>query len=277
MNLSIRDLIRKAKSTNESTATRLQKTSLINREDASSRELNDYMNKPLNNVIVSSRILDQHRLNTNINSIYYIPNYINDDLHAQLIEQIESAPDSLWTNVKGRSLICHGGVSDDSAVFPAPPLPRYLHSLTEIIKESIPYFDDQFPQHVLINRYRCGEGIMAHRDGPAYYPCVAILSLSSTATMDFYLKAPTVTDVPAFSILLWPRSLIVFTEDLYQLYHHSISAVENDVITASVINLSQVNSSLNIDEKSVLINQSLKRGTRYSLTVRAAKFHTQTS
>lgn len=34
--------------------------------------------------------------------------------------------------------------------------------------------------HVLINEYRPGEGIMAHQDGPLYTSAVAILSLVGT-------------------------------------------------------------------------------------------------
>lgn len=31
--------------------------------------------------------------------------------------------------------------------------------------------------HVLVNEYQPGQGIMAHQDGPLYTPAVAILSL----------------------------------------------------------------------------------------------------
>ena len=39
--------------------------------------------------------------------------------------------------------------------------------------------------HVLVNEYRAGEGIMPHQDGPLYTPAVAIASLGCGATMRF--------------------------------------------------------------------------------------------
>ncbi|CAI5495737.1 unnamed protein product, partial [Closterium sp. Naga37s-1] len=39
--------------------------------------------------------------------------------------------------------------------------------------------------HVLVNEYQEGQGIMPHQDGPAYFPCVAILSLGLPGTMAF--------------------------------------------------------------------------------------------
>lgn len=39
--------------------------------------------------------------------------------------------------------------------------------------------------HVLVNEYRPGEGIMSHQDGPLYAPAVAILSLGTPVVMRF--------------------------------------------------------------------------------------------
>jgi len=39
---------------------------------------------------------------------------------------------------------------------------------------------------VLINRYEPGDGIFPHADGPAYFPKVAILSLLSAVSFDFW-------------------------------------------------------------------------------------------
>ncbi len=92
-------------------------------------------------------------------------------------------------------------------------------------------FVPELPNHVLINEYQPGQGILAHEDGPLvrlccdfwygsvarslmsaaqYTPHFAIISLSSSLLLHFYSKR---TDAapPArlFSLLLQPGSLLV--------------------------------------------------------------------
>ena len=44
------------------------------------------------------------------------------------------------------------------------------------------------PNHVLLNEYQPGEGIMAHKDGPLYLNWVVIISLGSNSGFDFVSK-----------------------------------------------------------------------------------------
>ena len=46
------------------------------------------------------------------------------------------------------------------------------------------------PNHVLVNSYAPGQGIMAHEDGPIYFPCACIVSLGEAAIMRFHRKLP---------------------------------------------------------------------------------------
>ena len=46
------------------------------------------------------------------------------------------------------------------------------------------------PNHVLLNAYMPGQGIMAHQDGPLYHPGACIVSLSSPTVMHFTRKGP---------------------------------------------------------------------------------------
>ena len=77
---------------------------------------------------------------------------------------------------------------------------------------------------------------MPHRDGPLYHPTVAILSLQSPIVFDFWASAAAAADPqgqPALSLLLEPRSLLVFCGDAYVNYHHAIAMREcspSDVI-----------------------------------------------
>lgn len=60
--------------------------------------------------------------------------------------------------------------------------------LTDICKRvaSLGLFGDKTPNHVLVNEYKPGEGILPHEDGPLYYPVVTNITLNSHAVIDFY-------------------------------------------------------------------------------------------
>ena len=40
--------------------------------------------------------------------------------------------------------------------------------------------------HVLLNEYLAGQGIMPHLDGPMFHPTISTISLGSTAVIKFY-------------------------------------------------------------------------------------------
>jgi len=71
---------------------------------------------------------------------------------------------------------------------------------------------------------------MPHQDGPAYHPVVATLSLGAHTVMHYYdLPAR----MPALSLLLEPRSLVVTTREQYTARAHGIDAVAEDHVRAS--------------------------------------------
>lgn len=73
---------------------------------------------------------------------------------------------------------------------------RWLGSIVErLFKETGVYGTDR-PNHVLLNGYSPGQGIFNHQDGPIYHPAVCILSLGSTAVMNFRRRLP--EGVPSF-------------------------------------------------------------------------------
>lgn len=84
--------------------------------------------------------------------------------------------------------------------------------------------------HVLINQYEATEGILHHTDGPIYLDTVAILSLSSSCLMTFRHKFRS-EDIgkdenlgqDVFSVLLQPRSLLVFSGPVYSQFMHGIA------------------------------------------------------
>ncbi|GAQ90220.1 oxidoreductase [Klebsormidium nitens] len=116
-------------------------------------------------------------------SVYYIPDFVTAEQERKLIDQIHAAPRTKWRELKGRRLQYWGGMVHEKGMIPEP-VPKWLEGvLTGIAAKT-----DMFPSplnHVLINEYLPGQGIMPHQDGPMYYPVVAILSLGSPAVMRF--------------------------------------------------------------------------------------------
>jgi alkylated DNA repair protein alkB family protein 6 len=96
------------------------------------------------------------------------------------------------------------------------------------------------PNHVLMNYYPVDTGIMPHKDGSAYHPLVAIISLNDAVMLKFYSKLLNSNDTPhayTFAVLCQPRSCIVFTDDLYSRYYHGIDTKHHiDVIDERVLN-----------------------------------------
>ncbi|XP_070047911.1 alkylated DNA repair protein ALKBH6 homolog isoform X2 [Nicotiana tomentosiformis] len=183
-------------------------------------------------------------------TVFYIPDFITDSEHDQLLNNINGAPISKWKSLKNRRLQNWGGVVHEKGLI-AQDLPPWLTRITERINEKSGLFPSSI-NHVLINEYLHNQGIMPHQDGPAYYPVVAILSLGSPVVMDFTphpnLSSSThgngvddkISDPGAavmnsgeqldnchpFSIVLMPRSLLIFKDLVYSDYLHGIKDSE---------------------------------------------------
>ena len=87
------------------------------------------------------------------------------------------------------------------------------------------------PNHILLNEYYPGEGIMAHTDGKAYYPVVSNISMNSGLVLNFYKNhEEKLEGIYLAWVYLEPWSLVVFTDDIYDCLH-SIDDVDYDVIS----------------------------------------------
>jgi alkylated DNA repair protein alkB homolog 6 len=87
------------------------------------------------------------------------------------------------------------------------------------------------PNHVLVNEYLPGQGIMPHKDGPAYHPVVCTVSLGASLCLDVYGSNDDGTreSNPRWRIFQEPRSLLITTGDLYTEYLHGIADLGADV------------------------------------------------
>ncbi|KAL4237620.1 Alpha-ketoglutarate-dependent dioxygenase alkB 6 [Mactra antiquata] len=152
-------------------------------------------------------------------------------------------------------------------------LPEWLKVYTKKIS-SMGIFDEKEANHVLVNEYLPGQGIMPHEDGPLFYPTVSTISLGSHTVLDFYspLQDSTKEDGDLVSssssyesrymcsVLLQPRSLILVRDDMYKVNLHGIAERKEDLVTDKIVNLDKCDD--------VSVGQTLTRSTRVSLTIR---------
>lgn len=158
-------------------------------------------------------------------------------------------------------------------------------------------FDKNAANHVLINEYLPGQGIMPHTDGPLFYPIISTISCGSHTVLEFTAspasthQIPIATDnnattnspkrllqsktsstetipdvtthrkVDAFKLMVERRSLLILQDDVYDLYMHSIAERDSDLITDDILNLQQC-----CDERS--LGTCVQRDKRVSLTIR---------
>jgi alkylated DNA repair protein alkB homolog 6 len=228
-------------------------------------------------------------------SVYIIEDFISEPEEAQLIENITSSC-AKFTQVRGRRLQNWGGVVGKGGTLIPTTMPRWLQHLTDRISQASKIYEDiadvgrNGPNHVLVNEYKLGEGILAHTDGPVYYPAVAILSLASPAIMRFYRQQRTAstshgretngalvldknndrgaahtTHLEA-AVVLNRRSLLVFKDDAYTECMHGIDAVEEEELDDTVENPSAVHPADRSEKGGKVYLR--RTGTRISLTVR---------
>ncbi|PPR05432.1 hypothetical protein CVT26_011310 [Gymnopilus dilepis] len=225
---------------------------------------------------------------------YYVPNFITRDEEEYLIRKICESPQPQWKSLAKRRLQIWGGDITAKGTLMPQPLPVFVNKFPDILSrirttgcfEGSPH---GAPNHIIMNEYIPGQGIMPHEDGPQYYPVVATLSLGSHAIFHYYRyqdepdavassasstgQGRAIDTRPMTSVLLEPRSLIISSGIAYTSRLHGIDAVEEDLIALD--NSSPGTAISNMKylqdpeiERSIQQGVPIKRGTRYSLTCR---------
>lgn len=227
---------------------------------------------------------EHFKISTLPETIYYIPNFITPSEEAHILS---SLPHNRWINLSHRRLQAHPSVLSKTNTLLASPLPHWLQEPILPRFHALGLFDGsphKTPNHVLINEYNPGEGIMPHEDGAAYFPLVATVSLGAPIVLDVYEKrcppssssttaAGSEDDDRAERRATWrvfqePRSLLVTLDEAYTALLHGIAEVEvdEDLGPATVANWDLLG-----QESKRLIEESgggSVRGTRTSLTYR---------
>lgn len=213
--------------------------------------------------------LELHRVDQAPATVYYIPNFITVSEENYLLQQVYNSPKPKWTQLSGRRLQNWGGLPHPRGML-AEKLPEWLDKYSRKIS-SMDAFSGKVANHVLVNEYNPGEGIMPHEDGPMYFPTVTTISLGSQTLLDFYQPIQRENEMGevgfpqteenrfVLSLLLEPRSLLVLKDEMYLHYLHGIRPTSQDTITEKVANLNSCNSKL---------GANLTRTTRISLTIR---------
>ncbi|KAM8774630.1 alpha-ketoglutarate-dependent dioxygenase alkB homolog 6 isoform 5-T6 [Rhynchonycteris naso] len=124
--------------------------------------------------------------------------------------QVFNAPKPKWTQLSGRKLQNWGGLPHPRGMVPER-LPLWLQRYVDKVSD-LSLFGGLPANHVLVNQYLPGEGIMPHEDGPLYYPTVSTISLGSHTMLDLYEprqpKDDDLTEQP------WLWDLLVFIAKL---------------------------------------------------------------
>ncbi|KAJ8405793.1 hypothetical protein AAFF_G00312300 [Aldrovandia affinis] len=209
--------------------------------------------------------LEQYVVKDAPSTVYYFPDYITEAEETCLLQQVYKAPKPKWTQLSGRRLQNWGGLPHPKGML-AEKLPGWLQPYAEKIS-ALGVFAGKTANHVLVNEYDPGQGIMPHEDGPLYYPTVTTISLGSHTVLDFYHPINSVQeDTPQteqsrylLSLLVQRRSLLVLQDDMYERFLHGIQGAAQDTLTDRVANLSLARADP---------GDCLTRGVRVSLTIR---------
>jgi len=233
--------------------------------------------------------LSKHRL-PQCDDIFYFPNFITEGEETYLIRKINDSPQPMWRKLVNRRLQIWGGDITMKGTLVSQPFPAFIDQYPDIISriKATGAFDQsphKAPNHVIMNEYLPGQGIMPHEDGPRYHPVVATLSLGSHAVFHYYQyhsesddpavsgHGKAINMTPVSSVLLEPRSLIISSGAMYLSHLHGIEEVVEDVIASdgnssgvTISNLTQLEDAQ--IKRHISEGRPLKRGVRYSLTCR---------
>ncbi|KAH9285419.1 Alpha-ketoglutarate-dependent dioxygenase alkB -like protein 6 [Echinococcus granulosus] len=165
-------------------------------------------------------------------TFFYMPDFLDPDAEGELMKSIYAA--GRWKCLSHRRLQIWGGTPHPNGMI-AEKIPEWLHGLMDRISD-LGVFGPNRANHVLINEYKPGQGIMPHHDGSLYYPVVATVNLGGHSVLDFYKPITTETLNASLiaryvgSALLMPRSLNMVTESLYTYFMHGIEEREIDYL-----------------------------------------------
>ncbi|KAF6749708.1 hypothetical protein DFP72DRAFT_912461 [Ephemerocybe angulata] len=223
--------------------------------------------------------------------------------NSEVLVQIQESPQPKWKNLQNRRLQIWGGEMTAKGTLCPAPFPNFVTQYPDLIArlkatEAFEGSPHGVPNHIIMNEYEAGQGIMPHEDGPKYHPVVATLSLGTHCVFHYYRYSDdassttphgaensgtgrSIDRTPVLSLLLEPRSLVISFGDMYTAHLHGIEDTFEDHIKSPVDLGGDSDSPANavhIGNWDLLQDQKLKemitrgepllRSTRWSLTCR---------
>ena len=159
--------------------------------------------------------------------VRYADAFVSEAEAAALPEQLRALAG--WRQMpRGRRVLSVGGTPHPGGAW-AEPLPECLSGLAARVARF--FADGRAPDQALVNDYEAGGGIDPHRDGPCYESTAVVVSLESSARLDFFADG-----ARTGSVLLRPRSLVAFSGAAYADAAHGISAARSDAVDELVRN-----------------------------------------
>ena len=138
-----------------------------------------------------SLYLDQFLVAGAPNTAYYVPDFITEAEEAALLAAVARTPAPRWTQLANRRLQNWGGVPHPRGMI-AETMPAWLQGYVDRVNQ-LGVFQDPVnndmnvkANHVLLNEYLPGQGIMPHLDGPMFHPTISTISLGSHTVLNFY-------------------------------------------------------------------------------------------
>ena len=191
--------------------------------------------------------LDEHRVSLSETPfcpfvpkrICYMPNFLSKD--SRLYSSIEKnvvqlIPKDKWKTLKfaRRKVAMIDGTCE--------AMPHWLNDLAEVLVQTGAFERSKKPNHVLINIYKAGEGIMSHTDGPEYFNKTATISLGGPAILKFSprLKSHEIGLKESnylCEVLLEEGSIVTFESAAYIDFMHGIDEVYTEKITEKCLNV----------------------------------------
>ncbi|XP_046388662.1 alpha-ketoglutarate-dependent dioxygenase alkB homolog 6 [Ischnura elegans] len=185
--------------------------------------------------------INKFRIDGAPSTVYYIPNFVSKLEEATLLEKVYKVPKPKWTQLSNRRLQNWGGIPHPNGML-VEKIPEWLSFYLDKVW-NLGVFEKLIkPNHVLINEYLSGQGIMPHFDGPLFYPTITTLSLGSHTVLDFYLPrseesrgSQAEEKSKQFSLFVEPRSLLILKGEMYTRYLHGIEETDWDPVSSDNI------------------------------------------
>ena len=169
--------------------------------------------------------------------VWYVPEFLTAEGERELLRDVGAVPGS-WVQLSQRRLRTFGGTPHPCGIV-TEPLPACMAAIAARLAAAAPgvFAQQQQPDHVLLNEYAGGQGIGRHKDGPMYAPAVAVVSMGAPALIEFEQeRGDGGGSRRRQSLMLMPRSLLLFSGAAYTGWTHAIATRRADVVDESCVN-----------------------------------------